>query len=325
MSDNTILKIAKNAPIGNLADIVNAWAQQSTDSTSLRRADLLRDKCKAVETFLTWAGKRVENITPADVQEWQSVLERRGYSANSVYGMISKVSSFYNWLLQDDTICERLRGNPCRLVRPKAPRAYQSESVKSLDDDEIKSLLAIVRARAVAGDICGLRDYALLLFYLLTGMRRAEVIGLRWKDIKINGGLILTGRVKGGEIITRDVVAVQVRDALMAYLKASGGRDNPGSPLWLRHDRGAHGQALSSHGWELALKGYAEAAGLGNDIHCHMLRHSYARMVSEDSGSLSDTQEALGHKSISTTRVYVQRVGCKKDKFSTGLSKRLEF
>jgi integrase len=238
--------------------------------------------------------------------------------------MVSKISSFFEWLLQDETITRKLSGNPCKLVRPKAPKAYQSESTKSLDDQEIKALLNVIKARADQGEIQGMRDYALFLIFISTGMRRQEVISLRWKDIKINGTMIISGRVKGGEIVTREVAAPQVKEALIEYIEASGGRDNPEAPLWLRHDRGAKGEALSSHGWALALKEYGKIAGI-DDIHCHMTRHSYARMVSEESGSLNETSEALGHKSISTTRVYVQRVGCKRDKFSTAIFGKLEF
>ena len=49
----------------------------------------------------------------------------------------------------------------------------------------------------------------------------------------------------------------------------------------------------------------------------------YARIVAEESGSMRETQEALGHMSESVTRVYVQRIGVKKDKFSTIIASRL--
>src|SRR5262245_35215093 len=56
-------------------------------------------------------------------------------------------------------------------------------------------------------------------------------------------------------------------------------------------------------------------AGIGN-IHLHRTRHTYARMVAERTGSLSETQEALGHRPASTTRVYVDSLPKKKDKHS---------
>jgi integrase len=38
--------------------------------------------------------------------------------------------------------------------------------------------------------------------------------------------------------------------------------------------------------------------------------------VAEDSGSITETQDALGHRNAATTRVYVQRIAVKRDKHS---------
>lgn len=67
----------------------------------------------------------------------------------------------------------------------------------------------------------------------------------------------------------------------------------------------------------------ARGAGIG-EIHLHQLRHSFARMVAERSGSLSETPEALGHKHAATTRVYVQRIAVKRDKFGREIARRLK-
>jgi site-specific recombinase XerC len=46
-------------------------------------------------------------------------------------------------------------------------------------------------------------------------------------------------------------------------------------------------------------------------------------MVTEERGSLSELQEALGHRNLSTTRLYVQRISIKRDKHSERISQRL--
>jgi integrase len=47
-------------------------------------------------------------------------------------------------------------------------------------------------------------------------------------------------------------------------------------------------------------------------------------MVAEDSGSIIETQDALGHKNVTTTRVYVQRIAVRKDKHSELILKRID-
>jgi integrase len=75
-----------------------------------------------------------------------------------------------------------------------------------------------VRRRAQSGDIVGKRDYALLLLYLATGLRRQEAINLRGKEVQVGETLVLEYRAKGGDYRSREVREPQVREALLDYL-----------------------------------------------------------------------------------------------------------
>ncbi|MGA9997563.1 MAG: site-specific integrase [Pyrinomonadaceae bacterium] len=213
------------------------------------------------------------------------------------------------------------------MALPKAPKAYQTESVKAWTDEELQSIVQVVSEKAGRGDVVGKRDYALLLFYLTTGMRRHEVIGLRGSNIKLDDDSItLTSKVKGGDYVGREVRDPLLMEALVDYLTSSGRQTalKTDSPLWTRHDRaGRPGAALSSHAFVKNLKRYAREAGVG-DVHLHQTRHSFARIVAEETGSLTDTQDALGHRNASTTRVYVQRIAVKRDKHSERITSRLK-
>ena len=305
----------------DLADSVNgavlAWAGGSTNKESLRKVDLLRDKSRIVADFLAFAGKSPEEIRAGDVLAWQEELERRGLTPPTIYAAVSKVSSFYTYL--DKTWPGRFPVNPVIGARPKAPKAYTSESTSSISDEEIADLVAVVRAKADSGSIVGKRDYALVLHFALTGRRRAEVIRLRRRDIKTNGIMLIEYRVKGGEIEARPVDAELVKVAMLDYLEASGRpweSLKPSSPIWTRHDRaGKPGKALTSHAFAKNLKGYAAEAGLP-EFHLHQLRHTFARKAQDKTRSLAEVQELLGHKHPGTTRRYVQRVGLRRDNVS---------
>jgi site-specific recombinase XerD len=94
-------------------------------------------------------------------------------------------------------------------------------------------------------------------------------------------------------------------------------------PLWTRHDRaGRPGAPLTSHAFAKNLKRYASDAGIGK-VHIHQTRHTFARVVSEETGSLTETQEALGHKNLATTRTYVRLIAVRRDKHSRRLAERL--
>jgi site-specific recombinase XerD len=303
------------------------WADATTSAASSRRDDILRDKRKAVTDFFNFARRHPAEVRPEDVKAWQRAMEERGLEPTTVYARVCHLSSFYAWAMRDPALSEVMKFNPVRLAHPKAPKAYQTRSVKSRTDDELRALLRVVRAKAESGSLTGKRDYALMLFYLTTGMRRQEVISLRGRDVEIDGETMIVGsRVKGGDYQGREVGDPSVREALLDYLRTSrrlGALRNDG-PLWTRHDfAGDPGAALSSHSFVENLKRYAREAGIGA-IHLHQLRHSFARMVAERSGSLSETQEALDHKHLATTRVYVQRIAVKRDKFGKEIAKRLK-
>ena len=326
MNQQTALTVTGPGQLPALQNAIGLWADATTDPQSGRRLDLLRDKTRAVAAFFTWCGKPPQAVTPIDVKAWQAELEARGLAPATVYAAISRLSSWYTWAMTSPELARAIYSNPATLARPKAPKPYQTEATQALDDDQVRALLQVVRARAAAGDVVGKRDLALLLFYLATGMRRREVIGLRWGDVKMAAaGLVITTRVKGGDLLTRHVDDGRVRTALLDYLEASGrlGSLAAGDPLWVAHDRrGGPPAPLTSHAFAKNLKRYAAAAGLGK-IHLHQTRHTYARLVSEDTGSMTATQEALGHRNLATTRVYVRRVAVKPDGHSRAILDRL--
>jgi site-specific recombinase XerD len=308
-----------------LRGAVSLWAAATT-SESERRQDLLRDKQRIVLSFFRHTGKLPSEVEPVDVQQWLSDLEGKGIKPGTTYQHACLLSSFYSWALRDPQTGQHLRGNPARLARPKAPKPYQTESVKALTDEQVQALVAEVRRRALEGTVVEKRDYALLLMYLATGLRRSEVISLRGKDVHANETLILAYRSKGGDYKSREVREPQVKDALLDYLSAAGRMHvlKTDAPVWTRHDRaGQPGEPLSSHCFVKNMKKYAQAAGI-EDFHLHRTRHTFARIVSEFTGDITATQNALDHQNRSTTRVYVQRIAVKRDFYSSEISKKWE-
>jgi integrase/recombinase XerD len=306
-----------------LRSAVSLWASATT-SESKRRADLLRDKQRIVLSFFRHTEKLPSEVESGDVQEWLRDLEGKGISAGTCYQHACLLSSFYSWAMKDPEVGRHVHRNPARLARPKAPKPYQTESVKALSDEEVGALASAVRRRAQTGDVIGKRDYALLLLYLATGLRRQEAIGLRGKDVHLGGTLVLEYRAKGGDYRGREVREPQVGEALVDYLTASGRIHalKTDAPLWTRHDRaGKPGEALTSHCFVKNLKKYAKEAGV-EGFHLHRTRHTFARIVSEVTGDITATQNALDHQSRSTTRVYIQRIAVKRDPYSEEISKR---
>jgi integrase len=309
-----------------LRHALRLWTEAVTAPTTEQRVQALNYKQKVVESFFVSVGKHPGQISPLDVEAWRRALEDQGLRPSTIYVRVSFLSSFFEWAMRDSSLREHISNNPARLALPKAPKAYQTESVKAWTDEELQAIVQVVSEKAARG-IVGKRDYALLLFYLTTGMRRQEVISLRGGNIKFNDDSItLTGKVKGGDYVGREIRDPLLKEALLDYLSSSARLNalKTDSPLWTRHDRaGKSGASLSSHAFVKNLKLYAREAGVGH-VHLHQTRHSFARIVAEETGSLTDTQDALGHRNAATTRVYVQRIAIKRDKHSERITNRLK-
>jgi integrase len=326
---------------------VDTWAAATSDPDSPRFLDLCRDKTRVVLAFFDHIHKHPATVTPADVQAWQRELKRRHLAVSTIYQHASFLSSFYRWALSEPSLARDIRANPVTLARPKAPRPYQSKQTKALSDDEVRRLYEAVRTRAQSDDDqearIGKRDYALLLLYLYTGLRRRELIQLRWGDIELEDShLTIATQTKGGFYRTLEVTAPSALAALRDYLVATERweRMQDDTPLWLAHDRATRMRAapqsrsplkqkgrrpeapLTSHGFVKSLKQYAATAGVAH-IHLHQTRHTFARMLGEEADSLFEVQKELGHRSIATTQVYLDKVTRKKDKFSQRIEKRI--
>jgi integrase len=313
-------------PAEALRNAAALWAEQNTRPETLVRAEKLRDKLAVVTSFFDFSGKNPGEVTPDDVARWRVEMERRGLKPATVYARVSRVSAFFRWLMGDPQLSRFIRSNPAAQSRPRYPRPYQSEATKALTDDEMNSLLGVVTKLAESGSVVGKRDYALLLFYFLTGLRRSEVIGLRGKDLEEReGSLVIQYRRKGGKFTARELSDTAAYEALKDYLTAAGREGVFGTerPVWTRHDRaGKPGAPLTSRAFVENLKKYAREAGLAH-IHLHQTRHTYARIVAEETGSFIEAQEALDHENQATTRVYVQRISVKKDRHGRKVAERM--
>lgn len=309
--------------------VVESWLTRTVNSSLKRSADIRNDKSKAVFDFFDFCDKSAEQVLPADVEEWRWDLKTQGLADGTIYNRISALAQFFEYLRNEVGMMKFIPINPAKVSLPKAQKPFQSESVKALSREELGKLLEIVENHAQDKNPVHLRDHALLQFYVATGRRRAEIINLRGNNIEIKDGrFFIRAKVKGGAFLNFELNDETTQNALFEYLEATNRTDIFGTdePLWLRHDRGAKSsnkKNLTSHGFARQMKLYAMEAGIKH-FHIHRLRHTFAKIVSEYSESMAETQEALGHSNIKTTQIYVQRLAVKKDKHSKSIRDALK-
>lgn len=313
----------------DLNSIVESWLTRTINPSLKRSKDIRNDKSKAVFDFFDFCDKSAEQVLPRDVEQWRKHLRNQNLADGTVYNRISALSQFFEYLRNEAGLIKLIPTNPAKVSLPKASKPFQSESVKALSREDLGRLLAVVEDHALDKKLVHLRDHAILQFFVATGRRRAEILNLRGQNIEIKKErFFIRARVKGGSYLNFELNDETTQNALNDYLEATNRLDIFGKdePLWLRHDRGTKSSKkknLTSHGFAQRMKLYALEAGI-SDFHIHRLRHTFAKIVSEYSESMAETQEALGHSNIKTTQIYVQRLAVKKDKHSKSIRDALK-
>ena len=330
-------------PADNELDVsIERWTRATTDQTLVRAKDINRDKIRAVQSFFDLVVKQPDEVSSEDVLVWQRHLKERNLSERYIYASLSHLSSYFEWLRKLPDFAHFIKINPVRTVMPKPPKKYNSPKAKSLTDEELTKLWLYVEKQAEnETNLIAVRDYAIFRFFTATGMRREEVIDLGTEDIRLEENQILIHtRVKGGNYEWRTINDEEVKTALERYLRLTKRKSTVGQKgraLWIRFDRAAEAAAidrridnplgdeprLSSHSFDRQIKKYAREAGIGH-FHIHQFRHTFARIVAEESGSIIEAQEALGHKDIQTTQIYINRIKFKKDKHSRSMRERVK-
>ena len=215
---------------------------------------------------------------------------RRGLGATSLQRRLSACRSFFAWQLRRGA----LLANPATGLRaPKAPRKLP----EVLDPDEMTRLVEVPDSDAI-----GKRDRALLELMYSSGLRLAEVCGLRWRELDLDTGMVrVTGK---GSKVRMVPVGRHACAALLAWRTESQSTAVAHGDAELPVFPGRGGGAISPRAIQLRLRKLAQQQGIWKRVHPHLLRHSFASHVLESSGDLRGVQELLGHADIATTQIY---------------------
>ncbi len=138
------------------------------------------------------------------------------------------------------------------------------------------------------------RWYFIVWTLASTGARISELIQLKSEHIRAGYFDIYS---KGGKV-RRIFIPARLRRELLAWMERDSG------PLFLNH----RGVPLTPRGIALRLKEFAVKYGVNAQVvHPHSFRHLFAKNFLQRNNDLVLLADLLGHDSIDTTRIYLQR------------------
>jgi site-specific recombinase XerD len=199
---------------------------------------------------------------------------------------------------------EVVASNPCDAL--ERPRGVQG-TPRGLSAEQIRSLLAVLPTTPV-----GLRDRAIILTLVLTGRRRAEVLGLKAGDLSDEGSAFYSYRGKGGKTGKRELPrpALEAIEAWLTSIGRSLATMAAEDSLWpdTRNSRG-----ITSGTFYTNLRRYLKKAGLP-PAGVHVFRHSAAKLRRDAGESVEEVSRFLDHSSLAVTTTYLRRLEGQEDK-----------
>jgi integrase/recombinase XerD len=219
----------------------------------------------------------------------------RRLSSESVYLEIAALRSFYRFAENEKFLPANVAEN---LTLPRRWKRLP----KALTSREIEKLLTPEKPETPQG-LC---DQAVLELAYASGLRLAELRGLRLEQLHLDAGFInVIGKGNKERVVPVGKKAVE---SLNRYLEAGRpGLVKQRSPATVFLTK--RGTAFAPVTLWLRMKQRVRRAGVSRNVTPHMLRHSFATHLLEHGADLRVIQELLGHASISTTEVYTHVTG----------------
>lgn len=311
-------KILKNLPIA-CRDYIRSISTTTSELTRIAYAMdyeiFFKFACKEIPRF---SQKNIYDFSDDDIASFTSkefdifidylklYFSNDGDSKkykNKESGIMRKLSSLrslFGYLFR----MERIPGNTAELVPlPKLP----SKPILTMDEKEVKTMMDIILNGTGLSDkqkdfnkINSVRDYAIVMLFLGTGIRISELIGINLDDLDLNINAVLVTR-KGGnsEII---YFPDQVAKALSDYIEIRNLIDvieGHEDALFLSLQK----KRISARAVQNMVKKYATlAAPLKKRLSPHKLRSTYATNLYQNTGDIYLVADALGHADVNTTR-----------------------
>jgi len=225
--------------------------------------------------------RQVADITTSEIRVYLAGYEH--LKPSSLSTKLAILKSFFGWLTEEEIVPR----DPTRKIKP--PKK----------ENRLPKALSIAELEMLREHCETLRERAFLEVFYATGGRLAEVHGLDKKDMDWQSN---SARVVGKGDKERDVfLSIRAVYHLKKYLKS---RSDDCPALFVTERKPI--RRVGKRQIQREIKIIATRAGIGDKVHPHVLRHTFATLTLNNGAELAVLQQLLGHESPVTTQVYAQ-------------------
>lgn len=238
--------------------------------------------------LLTFEISSFEETKHPHLRSWVVSLMEEGVSARTVNRKIATLKSFYKFLL----VREHIDQNPSGRLKPLK---VEKKLPSFIRETEMVTLLDHIQ---FSNDFPGQRDKLILELFYATGIRLAELIGLKDRDINFYQNFIKVLGKRNKERV------IPISDSIVKLIKAyQQSRDFQfrASGTLLLTDNGEKLYPMMVY---RTVKKYLDQVTTISKRSPHVLRHSFATHLLNKGADLNAVKDLLGHTSLAATQVY---------------------
>ncbi|MFW5865366.1 MAG: tyrosine-type recombinase/integrase [Candidatus Izemoplasmataceae bacterium] len=244
----------------------------------------------------------------SEVINYRTYIYDKGLTNTTIQKHMVVIKSFYRWARLNQSyhkldecfindISEGVKGARVEQIYRKEP----------LSIEQLNELYDVSRPKS--GDIIELRNHAIILLMIVTGLRTVEVSRAKLKDISILEGKTPILYVQGKGRDGKDEFVKLPEIVLEAINEYKSKRTDKNKYLFTRHQKEADDKPLSRDFIGKMIKKLLLKAGIDSPkITPHSLRHTVAHLNLKYGGSIESTQQLLRHKNIETTMIYAHNI-----------------
>ena len=211
-----------------------------------------------------------------EAKRYIKTMEEKGCAPSTIRLRITSLEKFGEWTKK-----------PIKLKRPKFQRKLQTENIPT--EEEYNRLLSYLSEKGNKIPYFQVKTLA------TTGARVSEFLQFQWQDV-INGEVTIKGK---GNKYRKFFFSRSLQHEVSDYIKETG--------ISGLVAVGKYGK-ITKRGFDENLKNWGAKVGIHKSkMHAHAFRHFFAKMYLRKTKDVIQLAEILGHGSINTTRIYLQK------------------
>ena len=266
------------------------WKMYCADMETRLREHTMRTKKYIVELKILpyFGNKRVNDITAADIRQWQNELIKMGYSPTYLKTINNQLSAIFNYAVR----YYDLKSNPC--AKAGSMGKSKAEEMDFWTGEEFRRFIDSVMNKRLS--------YMAFMILYWTGMRLGELLALNPKDVDLEKRTISITksyqRLGKKDVITPPKTSKSKRVITIPEFLAADIKDYMDSLYDLQEDDRLF--PITKYYLEHEMQRGIKESGVKR-IRVHDLRHSHASMLIELGFSPLEIANRLGHEKVETT------------------------